>query len=54
MIKKFLLAGNKFMPELQLKQPGFTYRACRTFTKHRKRVQKFTEKGNLKHLPRNE
>ena len=53
-INKFLLAGNKFMPELQLKQPGFTYRACRTFTKHRKRVQKFTEKGNLKHLSRNE
>ena len=42
------------MPELQLKQPGFTYRACRTFTKHCERIQKFREKGNLKHLSRNE
>ena len=53
-INKFLLAGDKFMPELQLNQPGFTYRACKTFTKHRGRIQKFREKGNLKHLSRNE
>ena len=33
-INKFLLTGDKFMPELHLKQPGFTYIACGTFTKH--------------------
>ena len=53
-INKFLLSGDKFMPELHLKQPGFTYSACRPFTKHRERIQKFRETGNLKHLYRNE
>ena len=51
---KFLLTGDKFMPELHLKQPGFTYRACGPFTKHRERIQKFRETGDLKHLYRNE
>ena len=32
-INKFLLTGEKFMPELHLKQPGFTYIACGPFTK---------------------
>ena len=53
-IDKFLLSGDKFMPELHLKQPGFTYSACGPFTKHRERIQKFRETGNLKHLYRNE
>ena len=34
-IKKILFVGDKFMPELHLKQPGFTYSACGPFTKHR-------------------
>ena len=34
-INKFLLAGNKFMPEMHLKQPGFTYSACGPFTKNK-------------------
>ena len=34
-INKFLLAGNKFMPEMHLKQPGFTYSACGPFTNRR-------------------
>ena len=38
------------MLELHLKQPGFTYSACGPFTKHRERIQKFREIGNLKHL----
>ena len=42
-IKKFLLAGDKFMPEIHLKQPGFTYSACGTFTKNKERIQKFKE-----------
>ena len=41
------------MPELHLKQLGFTYSACVTFTKHRERIQKFRETGNLTHLCRN-
>ena len=41
------------MPELHLKQPGFAYSACGQFTKHRERIQKLRETGNLKHLYRN-
>ena len=36
MVHKFLLAGDKFMPEMHLKQPGFTYNACEQFTKKKK------------------
>ena len=32
-VHKFLLAGDKFVPEMRLKQPGFTYSACCPFTK---------------------
>ena len=46
-INNFLLAGNKFMPELHLKQPGITYNSCEPLTKHRERIQKFRETGNL-------
>ena len=34
-INKFLLAGDKFMPEMHLKQPCFTYSACGPFTKNK-------------------
>ena len=53
-IKKFLLAGEKCMTELHLRQPGFTYSACVPFTKHRERIKKFRETGNLKDLYKNE
>ena len=53
-INKFLLTGNNSTPELHLKQLGLTYSACVPFTKHRERIQKFRETGNLKHLYRNE
>ena len=39
---------------MHLKQPGFTYSACGPFTKHRERIQKFREAGNLKDLYKNE
>ena len=42
------------MPELHLKQAGFTYSNCGPFTKHYEKIQKFREAGNLKHLCRNE
>ena len=48
-INKFLLNGDKFMPELHLKQPEFTYSARRPFTKYCQRIQKFKETRNLKH-----
>ena len=49
---KFLLIEDKFLSELNLKQPGFTYSACGLFTKHSKNMLKFREKGNLKYLYR--
>ena len=45
-VHKFLLAGNKFMLEMHLKQPGFTYSACRPFTKNKERIQKLKETGD--------
>ena len=53
-IKIFLLTGDKFVPELILKQPGSIDSACGAFTKHHERIQKFRETYNLKHLYRNE
>ena len=41
---KFLLAKDKFMPEMHLRQPGFTYSACGTFTKNKERTQKLKNK----------
>ena len=40
LISKFLLAGDKFMPEIYLRQPQFTYSACGPFTRHEERIQK--------------
>ena len=37
---KFLLVGDKFKPEMHLKQPGFTYSACGTFTKKQRKNTK--------------
>ena len=53
-INKFLLAGDKFMPEMHLKQPGFTYSAYGPFTKHKERIQKFKETGDMQYIYRNE
>ena len=53
-VSKFLLTADKFIPELHLKQPGFTYSACGPFSKHRERIKKFREPANLKHLYKNE
>ena len=53
-INKFLLAGDKFMPEMHLKQPGFTYSVCGPFTKNKERIQKFNETGNTDYIYKNE
>ena len=53
-INTFLLAGDKFMSEMHLKQPGFTYIACGSFTKNKQRIQRFMEAGDTKYIYRNE
>ena len=53
-INKFLLAGGKFMPEMHLKQPGFTYSVCGPFTKNKERIKKFMETGNTDFIYKNE
>ena len=37
-VTKFLLAEDKFMPQMHLRQPGFTYSACSSFTKNTDRI----------------
>ena len=49
-VNKFLLTGDKFMPEMHLRQPGFTYSACGPFTKHRKRINKFMNTGDTRFI----
>ena len=49
-INKFLLAGDKFMPEMHLIQPQFNYRACGPFTKNKERIQKFKETGDSRYI----
>ena len=53
-IDKFLLVGDKFMPEMHLRQPQFTYSACGPFTKNKERIQKFKETGDTKYIYKNE
>ena len=53
-VNRFLLAGDKFMPEMHLKQPGFTYSACGFFTKNKERIQKFKETGDTSYIYKNE
>ena len=53
-VKKFLLAGDKFISEMHLKQPGFTYSACGPFAKNKQRIQKFVQTGDTNYIYRNE
>ena len=53
-VNKFLLAGDKFTPEMHLKQPGFTYSACGPFTKNKERNEKFMQTGNTVFIQKNE
>ena len=53
-VNNFLLAGEKFMPEIHLKQPGFTYSACGPFTQNKDRIQKFKETGDTNYIYKNE
>ena len=53
-VNKFLLTGDKYMPEMHLRQPGFTYSACGPFTKHKQRIQKIMQTGDTKYIYKNE
>ena len=53
-LNKFLLAGDKFTPEMHLKQPQFTYSACGPFNEKKERIQKFKETGDSRYIYKNE
>ena len=53
-INKFLLAGDKFTPEMHLRQPRFVYSACGPFTRHKERIKEFKRTGDTCYIYRNE
>ena len=53
-INKFLLVGDKFMPEMHLRQPQFVYSACGPFTRHKERIKKSKQTGDTRYIYRNE
>ena len=53
-INKFLLADDKFMSEMHLRQPRFVYSACGPFTRHKERIKKFKQTGDTRYIYRNE
>ena len=53
-INKCLLAGDKFMSEMHLRQPQFVYSACGPFTRHRERIKKFKQTGDTCYIYRND
>ena len=53
-VNKFLLVGDKFMPEMHLKEPGFTCSACGLFTKNKERNENFMQTGNTNFIYKNE
>ena len=53
-INKFLLAGDKFMPEMHLRQLQFVYSACGPLTRHKERIKEFKRTGDTRYIYRNE
>ena len=53
-VNKFLLSGDKYMPEMHLRQPQFVYSACGPFTENKERIQKFKETGDTSYICKNE
>ena len=49
-----MLAGDKFIPEMHLRQPQFVYSACGPFIRHKERIKKFKETGDTRYIYRNE
>ena len=54
LINKFLLAGDKFMPKMHLRQPQFVYSACGPFTRHKERIKEFKHTCDMHYIYRNE
>ena len=52
-VNKVLLAGDRFMPQVYLRQPGFADSAFRPFRKNKERIQKFKDIGNSRHIYQN-
>ena len=46
-VNKFLLGGDKFMPQTHLRQPGFIYSACGLLPRNKEKIQKFQETGGF-------
>ena len=53
-VNNFLLAGDKSIPEMHLKQPRFTYSACGSFTENKETIEKFKETGDTNYIYKNE
>ena len=53
-VNKSFLTGDKFIPEMHLKQPRFTYRACGPFTKNKERIEKFMQTRNTDYIYKND
>ena len=53
-VNKSLLAGNKFLPEMHLKQLGFIYSACRPFMKNKERIKNFKKTEDTNYIYKNE
>ena len=53
-INKFLVVGDKFMPEMHLRQPQFVYSTCGPFTRDKERIKEFKRTGDTRYIYRNE
>ena len=53
-INKFLSAGDKFMPEMHLRQPRFIYSTCGPYTRHKEIIKEFKRTGDTRYIYRNE
>ena len=49
-VNKFFLTGDKFMPEMHIRQPGFTYSTCGILTVNKERIKKFKETRDSQYI----
>ena len=52
-VNKFLSSGAKFIPEMTLRRPGFTYSACGSFTENKERIKGFKQTGDSRYIYQN-
>ena len=53
-VNKFILAADKFIPEMLLRKPEFIYSACGPFTRNKEKIQKFKETEDSRYIYQNE